>query len=79
MITEKAEIIEVIALDTTNTNNINIPVSIVNQATMKKISTTDTVCEIITIAKKKKLELSEFKKANKIILLDSIYIFRKEF
>lgn len=68
----KAEIIEVIALKNTDTNKINFPITFVDEATMKKISTTDTICEIITIAKKRIIELNELKKSEKIILLDSI-------
>ena len=72
LINEKAEIVEVIALDSTDISNLSLPISIVNEVTMKKISTTDTACEILTIAKKKKTEITNFKKLNKIVLLDSI-------
>lgn len=72
LIQEKAEIVEIIALDTADVSNLSLPISIVNEATMKKISTTDTVCEILTIAKKKKAEINNFKKLNKIVLLDEI-------
>lgn len=72
LIQEKAEIIDVIALKEIKIQNITIPITYVDEATMKKLSTTDSVCEILTIAKKRKTEVSSFKELKKIILLDSI-------
>ena len=60
LINKKAEIVEVIALDSLYISNLSLPISIVNEATMKKISTTDTACEILTIAKKQEYSIDEF-------------------
>ena len=39
---------------------------------MKKISTTDTTCEILTIAKKQERDITKFSNLKKLVLLDSI-------
>lgn len=72
LIQEKAEIIEVIALESTDISKFKLPITFVNEATMKKLSTTDSVCEIITIAKKREVVLDKFCNLNKIALLDEI-------
>ena len=68
----KADIIEVIALKNkklkTNIQNIKF----VDESIMKKISTTSSVCEVITIAKKRSVSISNITKKKKLVLLDSI-------
>lgn len=49
-----------------------IPVQIIDARIMKKISTTDTPCEIIAIAKKRTYDFEKLKTYNKLLLLDSI-------
>lgn len=66
------EIVEIFALKTTDISEVKRPITIVDETTMKKISTTDSVCEILTIAKKKKNDIKSFCKLNKLALLDSI-------
>lgn len=66
------EIVEIFALKTTDISEVKQPITIVDETTMKKISTTDSVCEILTIAKKKKNDIKSFCKLNKLALLDSI-------
>ena len=66
------EILEIFALNENKLLNSKIKLQIINESTMKKISTTDTPCEILVIAKTKEYNLKNFEKANHIILLDSI-------
>lgn len=66
------EILEIIALKTTDISKIDKPVSIVDEATMKKISTTDSICEILIVVKKTTTNLKDFCNLNKIALLDSV-------
>lgn len=68
LIEEKIEIIEIFS---TKEFNINHKYSIIKESTMKKLTTTTSPCEILAIAKQKSTE-DKTKKANKIILLDSI-------
>ncbi len=72
LIQSNVEIVEIIALRTTDISKIEKPVSIVDETTMKKISTTDSPCEIITVAQKTSTNIKEFYNLSKIALLDSI-------
>ena len=47
-------------------------VKIIDEAIMKKISTTSSTCEILAKEKKKEYNINDFKNKNKLILLDSI-------
>ena len=53
LIETNADIIDIFALNSTDTTKIKRKITIVDENTMKKISTTDSPCEIITIARKK--------------------------
>ena len=66
------EIVEVFTLEKFENKNIKAPIYIVNEAEMKKISSTESVCEVLTVAKKKDIKISEFKKLNKIVLIDEV-------
>lgn len=66
------EIIEIYALKTFDTSKITKEVCIVDENIMKKISTTDSVCEVLFIAKKIEIDKKEFTNLKKIALLDSI-------
>lgn len=72
LLQSNVEIVEIIALKTTDISKIDKSVSIVDEATMKKISTTDSICEILTVAKKTATNLKDFCNLNKIALLDSV-------
>lgn len=72
LIQSNVEIVEIIALRTTDISKIEKPVSIVDETTMKKISTTDSPCEIVTVAQKTNTNIKEFYNLSKIALLDSI-------
>ena len=52
--------------------NIKNQITIIDEKIMKKISTTDSPCEIIAIAKKKEIDKKTFSQLNKIALLDRI-------
>ena len=47
-------------------------VYLVNEAILKKVSTTESAPEIVCVAKKPNYKILDFKKFNKIVLLDSI-------
>lgn len=72
LVNANIEIVEVFALKTIDTSNLNIPVTIIEENIMKKISTTSSVCEILTLAKQKTYKISDINQKNKLILLDSI-------
>jgi TrmH family RNA methyltransferase len=70
IISQNIEIVEVFALKSFDKKGISI--TVVDENTMKKISTTSSACEVLTIAKKKHTDLSLIQNKNKIILLDEI-------
>ena len=72
LLSVKENIIEIFALKNADIREIGHPVTFVDEETMKKIATTDTVCEILTIAKKQEISTSNFSNLKKLVLLDSI-------
>ena len=72
LINEKIDIVEVFALKTFDNSKFNINPTIVDEQTMKKISTTSSVCEVLAIAKKQDIQIDKFAKLKRIALLDSI-------
>ena len=72
LIETNADIIDIFALNSTDTTKIKRKITIVDENTMKKISTTDSPCEIITIARKKEQNINNFSNLKKLVLLDSI-------
>ena len=72
LLNTKAEIKEIYALKNLKLKNSSVPFYVVDETVMKKISTTDSPCEVLTVAKIKEHKASEFKKLNKIILLENI-------
>ena len=44
----------------------------ISEDDMKKISTTSSPCEVLTIAKKKVYDINSFEKLNSVVLLDSV-------
>lgn len=68
----KAEVKEVFVLNGNKTFDFKCPIYTVDESIMKKISTTDTPCEVLAIVKKKEQVINNFIKLKKIILLDSI-------
>lgn len=71
IINSKIELVEVYATDKFQ-NNIDVPITIISENEMKKISTTSSPCEVLTIAKKREYSINQITSKNKIILLDSI-------
>ena len=67
-----ADVKEVFVLKGTKTFDFKCPVYTVDENIMKKISTTDSPCEILAIVKKKEQSVNNFTKLKRIILLDSI-------
>lgn len=65
-------IIEIYSLKQLNNKNINVPVHIIDEISMKKIASTDSASSIVTVAKQKKEDFNSFKRLNKIILIDSV-------
>ena len=72
LLASNTDIIEIFALKTTDISKIKKEITLVDENTMKKISTTDSVCEIVTIARKKVQNIEHFSKLKKLVLLDSI-------
>lgn len=72
MINAKAEIKEIFAQVNFDKEIPKFPITYIKEEQMKKISTTDSPCEVLTIAQKKKTDIQDFKKINKIILLENI-------
>lgn len=72
MLNFNADIVYVFTINELNNSKINCPIYKITESEMKKISSTESVCEILTIAKKKKVQIEEFLKLDKIILLDSV-------
>ena len=66
------EIIEIYALKSFDSSNIKKEICIIPENIMKKIATTDSPCEVLFIAKKKKYNKENFSILNKIALIDSI-------
>lgn len=72
MIASDIEICEIFALKEFKNNKIKFPINIIDEVQMKKIATTESPCEVLTIAKKRTYSIEKFTKLNNIILLDSI-------
>ncbi len=72
LININAEIKEIYTLKEIKINTKSLPVQIIDEAIMKKISTTDTPCEVLTVAKIINHKIGEFKNSNKILLLENI-------
>ena len=72
LINSNSEIIQVLALNSFNFSKFDITPTIIDESTMKKLTTTSSVCEVLTVAKKKEFNINAFAKLNKIALLDSI-------
>ena len=64
--------IEILNIYTTKELSIKHQYSLIDEHTMKKISTTTSPCEILAIARKKTADKSILSKAKKVVLLDSI-------
>lgn len=64
--------IEIVEIYATKELRANYKYKLIDESTMKKISTTSSTCEVLAIAKKRKVEKETFKNLNKIVLLDSI-------
>lgn len=71
IINSKIEFVEIYATDKFQ-NKMNIPTTLISENEMKKIATTSSPCEVLTIAKKKEYSINQIKNKNRIILLDSI-------
>ena len=71
-LTSDVEIVEIYALKGLENVNSKLPVKIIDEKSMKKISTTSSVCEVLTVAKKKIIDLKKFQTYKKIVLLDEI-------
>ena len=72
MIENKTDIIEIYSLKSIENYKIKAPIYIINEDDMKKISSTKSPCEILTVAKKINNNIDEFKKFTHLILLDEI-------
>ena len=72
LVNANAEIIEIIALKDKKLNCSIKNIKYVDENIMKKIATTSSVCEVLTIAKKRELSVLDITKKNKLVLLDSI-------
>ena len=72
MLSVNFDILEIFSLYEFHNDKITCPVYIVDETGMKKISSTDSVCELLVVAKKKKVHIENFVKLNKLILLDSV-------
>ena len=70
LIKNNIDIREIYALKAFETEKYNV--KIIDEAIMKKISTTSSTCEILAVAKKKEYNINSLKNKNKLILLDSI-------
>lgn len=64
--------VEILEIYATKEQNIKKNYTLVDENTIKKITTTSSPCEILAIAKKRKTSKDKFKNLNKLILLDSI-------
>ncbi len=63
---------EIIALEGFNSEKINYPYIFVDENIMKKITTTSTLCNVLVVAEKKSIDISQIKTKKKIALFDSI-------
>lgn len=72
LIAENAQIVEIFSLKEFENEKIKCPVYITDEAGMKKITSTDSVCDILTVAKKKNYDIKNISTLNKLILLESI-------
>ncbi len=71
LISSKTEIKEVFTTKDID-KTLNCPVYKVTEDVMKKISTTDSPCEVLAVVKKTETDIKKFQTSKKIILLDSV-------
>ncbi len=71
-IEKNINIVEIYSLNKLNDLKLNCPVFIIDEAGMKKISSTESVCEVLIVAKKQSYDIDKFKSLNKLILIDSV-------
>ena len=72
LLSVKADIKEIYAIKDIKINGKQIPAKIIDEAVMKKISTTDTPCEVLAIAKKKAYSPKDLSNCRRLLLLDSV-------
>lgn len=73
LINNNIEIVDIyVKSDICSKLNIKQKFNIINESAMKKISTTSSPCEVLTIAKQKKYKINEIADKKHIVLLDSI-------
>lgn len=72
LLNANAEIIEVIALKDKKLNFNIKNIKYVDESVMKKIATTSSVCEVLTVAKKREIDFLDVTCKNKLVLLDNI-------
>lgn len=72
LLNSNAEIVDVIALKGKEIKYNIKKIKYVDESVMKKITTTSSVCEVITIAKKRSVSFSDITKKKKLVLLESI-------
>lgn len=72
LIDEKIEIIDIFATKSYEKFSSNVEITIIEENLMKKISTTDSPCEIIAIGKKREINKNDFSKLKKLVLLEKI-------
>lgn len=62
----------VFVLPNVNTDKITVDYTVIDESSMKKISTTESVCEILTVAEKKHYDINILSNMKQIALLDEI-------
>lgn len=71
-ISANIEIKEIYSLKEINNLDTDIQITLIDEKTMKKISTTESACEVLTVAKKRKPDIKKFRNYKRLILLDGI-------
>ena len=59
--------VEIVEIYATKEPKVDYHYTLINESTMKKVSTTSSPCEILAIAKQRKIEKSKFKNFKKIV------------
>lgn len=63
---------DVFVVEGFDTTGMNLPFNVVSESVMKKLSTTESVCDVLAVAEKCTINKKDFSMYKKVLLLDSI-------
>ena len=72
LVESNVKIKDVFVVEGFDSAGMNLPLNVVSESVMKKLSTTESVCEVLAVAEKRTINKKDFSLYKKVLLLDSI-------